>query len=95
MCNGCEPFQFPISSPRPFEFERNKGVGCGSLYYGLAHYQIWQQKCYKRLACANLIILFHLQINQQHFSQITKKVKGQKYFGCFHPTPFNSTNLKS
>ncbi len=27
-------FQFPISSPCPFE--RNKGVGSGSLYYGLA-----------------------------------------------------------
>jgi hypothetical protein len=28
------PFQFSISNP--YHFERNKGVGCGSLYYGLA-----------------------------------------------------------
>ncbi len=28
------PFQFLISSPCPFE--RKKGVGCGSLYCGLA-----------------------------------------------------------
>jgi hypothetical protein len=26
------PSQFPISSP--YFFERNKGVGCGSFYYG-------------------------------------------------------------
>ncbi len=35
MCNGCMPFQFPISNPYPFE--HNKGVGCGSLYCGLDH----------------------------------------------------------
>ncbi len=35
MCNGCMPSQFPISSPCPFE--KNKGVGCNSLYYGLGH----------------------------------------------------------
>jgi hypothetical protein len=29
------PSQFPISSPCPFE--RNKGIGCGSIYYGYSH----------------------------------------------------------
>jgi hypothetical protein len=32
------PFQFPISSPCPFE--RNKGVGCGSFYCGCTHFSI-------------------------------------------------------
>jgi hypothetical protein len=30
LCNGYMPSQFPISSPCPFE--RNKEVGCGSFY---------------------------------------------------------------
>jgi len=32
--HGYMPSQFLLSSPCPFE--RNKGVGCGSLYCGLA-----------------------------------------------------------
>jgi hypothetical protein len=27
-------------------------------------------------------------------NKVSKKIEGQKYFGCFHPT-FNSTNFKS
>jgi hypothetical protein len=32
-------FQFPISSPYPFE--RNKGIGCGSFYYGHTPDDVW------------------------------------------------------
>jgi len=32
------PFQFPISSPCPFE--KNKGVRCGSFYGGCTHFSI-------------------------------------------------------
>jgi hypothetical protein len=33
--NGCMPSQFPISNPYPFE--KDKGDGLGSFYYGHIH----------------------------------------------------------
>jgi hypothetical protein len=38
LCNGCMSFQFPISSPCPFE--KDKGVGFGSFYCGLTLHEL-------------------------------------------------------
>lgn len=64
------------------------------------HYQIWLLKCYKRLACANLILFPHLQIINIFFhknthNRFSKKKDNQRFFGNPPFTPFNPTNPTS